>query len=152
MDTCTLGNSQELQFIVTSDKKTSMTNMRRNHFKINLSSQTCFNDLSGSLSLSTSQSKLSLIVFPFFFTVSLLNLPDGDFAVSPGGAAQDVAVLGGAQRLDAVCVSLQLLGHSVALWVHHQQLSSLLTVTPRRGASCTAAAHPDLTRHQIKPV
>lgn len=85
-----------------------------------------------------------------FLTASLLHLPDGDLAVSPGGAAQDVAVLGRAQCLDAVCVSLQLLGDSVALWLHDQQLASLLTATRSGGAASTTAAHPHLTPQQIE--
>lgn len=77
---------------------------------------------------------------------SLLNFPDGDFAVAPRGAAQDVAILGGAERLDAVRVGLQLLGHSVALWVHHQHLASLQTVTLASDTSPAATAHPYLSR------
>lgn len=77
---------------------------------------------------------------------ALLNFPDGDFAVAPGGAAQDVAILDGAEGLDAVRVGLQLLGHSVALWVHHQHLASLLTVTLASDTSPAATAHPYLSR------
>lgn len=134
-----------------SEKITCITNIKQYYIKkkTKLSPQTCFIDLSGSLSQMkthhTVKGHSSHLFFSlFFFIASLLNFPDGDFAVSPGGAAQDIAVLGRAQCLDAVCVSLKLLGDSVALWVHHQQLASLLTATPSSGAASATAAHPDL--------
>ncbi len=99
-----------------------------------------------------------MILFPFsslLFTCSslasfclrlcsLLHFPDGDLAIMARRATQDIAILSRAERLDAVWMGLQLLCHSVALWVHHQHLTSQLTVTLTSNTASAATAHPDL--------
>lgn len=80
----------------------------------------------------------------FLCLCSLLNFPDGDLAIAPRRAAQDVAILGRAEGLDAVRVGLQLLWHSVALWVQYQHLTSQLTVTLTSDTARAATANPDL--------
>ena len=80
----------------------------------------------------------------FLCLCSLLHFPDGDLAIAACRATQDVAILGRAERLDAVWVSVQLLRHSVALGVHHQHLTPHLTVALISGCVLATAAHPDL--------
>lgn len=77
---------------------------------------------------------------------SLLNIPDGNLAITVCGTAQDVAVLSRAQCLDAVCVGLQLFCHSAALWVHHHHQTSHLTVILTWDIAPAIAAHPHLKR------
>lgn len=75
---------------------------------------------------------------------SLLDFPDGDLAVTARRATQDVAILCRAERLDTVRMGLQLLFHSVGLWINHQHLTSQLTVTLTPDTTLATTTYPDL--------
>ncbi|KAG7248432.1 hypothetical protein CRUP_029526, partial [Coryphaenoides rupestris] len=59
-------------------------------------------------------------------------------------AAEDVAVLGGAERVDGVRVGLELLLHRVAPGVQHQNLAPQLAVTQTPEGPVARATNPDL--------
>lgn len=81
---------------------------------------------------------------PHFYLSSLLNFPDGDLAIAPCRATQDITILGRTERLNDVQMGLQLLCHSVGLCVHHQHLTSQLTITVTSNIAPATAAHPYL--------
>lgn len=85
-----------------------------------------------------------LFSLPAHIPKSLLNIPDGNVAVMACGAAQNVAILGWAECLDAVRVGLQLFCHSVALKIHHHQQTSHLTLTLTCPTAPAITAHPYL--------
>lgn len=73
-----------------------------------------------------------------------LDFPNGDLAVTPCWAAQNVAILSWAECLDAVWMSLKFFCHSVALWIHHQHLTPQLTVPMTSNTTPATTAHPNL--------
>lgn len=73
-------------------------------------------------------------------TRPLLNLPNGDFSILAGRAAEYIAALCRAQCLDTVCVGHQLLLYTVALCVHYVDLPTPPALVRAR----PAAANPDL--------
>lgn len=80
----------------------------------------------------------------FLRLCSLLDFPDGDLAVTARRATKDIAILHRAERLDTVRMGLQLLWHSVGLWIHHQHLTSQLTFTLTSDTALATTTHPDL--------
>lgn len=68
----------------------------------------------------------------------LLHLPDCDLSVKFATAAEDVPILGGAERRHLVVVAVKLLQHLVALCVQDVNLAF--------GRAAAHAAHPHLER------
>lgn len=72
----------------------------------------------------------------------LLYFPDGDFAITFSRATEYIAVLSRAQSLNAVRVSLQLLLHTAALRVQHQNPPTYVA----QSRTTAMTAHPDLQK------
>lgn len=82
----------------------------------------------------------NFVSFQTLVRLSLFHLPDGDFPVVFPGPAEDVPILGGAERRHLVAVAVQLLQDLVALCVQDVNLPF--------GGTAAHAADPHLQKNQ----
>lgn len=82
----------------------------------------------------------NFVRFQTLVPLSLFHLPDGDFPVVFSGPAEDVPILGGAERRHLVAVAVQLLQDLVALCVQDVNLPF--------GGTAADATDPHLERNR----